>query len=417
VRLLVVTQYFPPEVGAPQTRLFELARWLVGRGHRVTVLAPWPHYPTGVVPAEYRGRALVREWRDGVRVYRTAVYATANRGFARRIAGQLSFTAAASLVGPLLGATDAVLVESPPLFHGVAGALVGRLRRAPFVFNVADLWLESAVEMGVVDSPALIGATRAFQDALYREATLVTTVTEGFAEQLRQQGVPAEKVRVLPNGVDVGFFRPVAEGRAVRAELGLDGDRFMVLYAGTHGLAQGLGVVLDAAERLRDRSDVRFVLVGEGADKADLVERAERLGLPNVRFLPNQPKARMPALLSAADACVVPLRDLPMFRVTRPSKMFEAMAVGRPVVLAVAGDAADVLARAGAGIAVPPEEPEALARAVTELADDRARASALGEAGRAWVGANLARETLAGRFEAILLEAIERHRAGRLAST
>lgn len=410
LRVLIVTQYFPPEVGAPQTRLFELARRLVPRGHDVTVLAPWPHYPTGVVPAGVRRVPVAAEVMEGVRVVRTAVYATPNTGFAKRLADHLSFTAMASIVGPMLGQTDVLFVESPPIFHGLAGLL----RRNAFVFNVADLWLESAIEMGILKSRALIKLTELFQRTIYRRAQTITVVTDGIAKTLREQGVPAERVRMLPNGVDAGFFRPLPEdGARLRAELGL-GDGFLALYAGTLGLAHGLDVMLGAAEQLRSRPDVSFVLAGEGADKARLVALAQERGLANVRFLPNQPKERMPALLSAVDACVVPLRDLPIFRGARPSKMFEAMATARPVVLSVAGEAADLLAEAGGGVAVPPGRPSELAAAVAALADDRARGRELGEAGRAWVSEHLSRDAIAERFEAILYEAVERYDARTL---
>lgn len=408
LRVLIVSHYFPPETGAPQTRLFELARRLVARGHRVTALTPWPSYPTGVVPARYRGRPVVREWIDGVEVIRTPVFATPNRGFLKRILGHLSFTALSVLYAPLAGPADVLFVESPPIFHGLSGIAIGAMKRAPLVFNVADLWLESAIEMGVVSSPVLIKATELLQGIVYRRAELITTVTRGIAEILRA-AYGADKVHLLTNGVDADYFRPTDAGREVRRELGV-ADAFVVLYAGTHGLTQNLDVVLDAADRLRGRTDVRFVFAGEGADKQRLRERAAQLGLSSVAFLPNQPKERMPALLAAGDACVVPLRDLPLFKAALPSKMFEAMATARPILLSVNGEAAELLGQAAAGIAVPAENADALAAAIVALAEDRPRARALGETGRAWVTAHFSRDRLARRFEALLYHARERSR-------
>jgi glycosyltransferase involved in cell wall biosynthesis len=408
LRVLIVSQYFPPEVGAPQTRLFELARRLVERGHRVRVLAPWPSYPTGVVPARYRGRPVVVERMAGVEVVRTAVFATPNRGFVKRILGHLSFTAAAILASPVAGRADVIVVESPPIFHGLAGIVIGWLKGAPFVFNVADLWLESAVEMGVVRSPLLVWPTALFQRWVYRRAALVTTVTRGIAEILRAQ-LGRAKVRLMTNGVDASFFRPDAGDASARRAVGGE-DGFAVLYAGTHGLTQGLDVVLDAAARLRGRDGLRFVFAGEGADKARLVARAAELGLENVAFLPNQPKERMPALIASADACVVSLRDLPLFKAALPSKIFEAMAAARPIVLSVNGEAAELVEVSGGGVTVPAEDAEALAVAIAELAADPPRARRIGDAGRAWVEAHFARDRLARRFEALLYEAARRGR-------
>jgi glycosyltransferase involved in cell wall biosynthesis len=257
--------------------------------------------------------------------------------------------------------------------------------------------------MGVVSSPVLIKATELLQEVIYNRASLITTVTRGIADILRAK-YGAAKVHLLTNGVDAEFFRPTDAGHAIRRELGVD-DAFVVLYAGTHGLTQNLDVVLDAADRLRGRADIRFVFAGEGADKRRLRERATGLDLPNVTFLPNQPKDRMPAVLAAGDACVVPLRDLPLFKAALPSKMFEAMAMARPIVLSVNGEAAELLALSGAGIAVPAEDPDALATEIAGLADDRARARALGETGRAWVTAHFSRDRLAARFEALLYHA------------
>ena len=409
MRLLIVSHYFPPEVGAPQTRLFELARRMVRRGHRVTVLAPLPSYPTGVVPPGYRGRLLLFERMEGVRVVRTWAYATPNRGFVRRILNHLSFTLAALVAAPLTGPADVVFVESPPLFHGFAGAVIARLKGAAFVFNVSDLWPASAVEMGMLRQLWLIRAAEWLERWTYARAAMVTVVTRGIVDRLRATGLPAEKVQLLTNGVDADVFRPVPERDALRRELGVDGA-FVALYAGTHGLAHGLETVLEAADRLRARSDVRFVFAGEGAEKERLVARAGELGLPNVTLLPNQPKARMPALLSAADCCVIPLRDLPLFRGALPSKMFEAMATARPIVLAVAGEAAELLVESGAGVCVPPERPDEMARAIAALADDPARARALGETGRAWVQQHFSRERIAERFERLLEEARARPR-------
>jgi colanic acid biosynthesis glycosyl transferase WcaI len=403
IRLLIVTHYYPPEVAVPATRLHELARRLVARGHRVTVVAPWPHHPTGVVPPTYPRRPVVVETLDGVRVLRTWVFARPNEGFVRLL-DQLSFAVAAALVGPVAGRADAVLTISPPIFLGLTGALLARLNRAPLLLYIGDLWLESAVEMGLLRNRLLVYLTHLFVRATYSWSARLLVVTRGIAARLRGQGIPAGKIELLTNGVDTDWLRPVPGARALRREMGVD-DAFVVLYAGTHGLAHGLDVAVDAAARLRHRPEIRFLFVGEGADKERLSRRAAELALENVRFMPGQPRDRMPALLSAGDACLVPLRNLPFARGAIPTKMLEAMATERPVVLAVGGEAADILTEAGAGIVVPPEDPDALAAAVEALAGDPARARALGAAGRRWVAGHFGRDQLATRLEALLAEA------------
>jgi glycosyltransferase involved in cell wall biosynthesis len=409
VKVLLLTHYYPPEVGAPQARLAELARHLTRRGHHVRVLAPPPHYPTGVVPPAYRGTWLRREVLDGIPVVRTWVYAAPNRGIAKRLLNHVSFTVSALYGAPFAGRPDVLVVETPPLFLGLTALALSRLWRVPYVLNVADPWLASAVEMGVLRNRLAIALGRALEKLLYTTATRITTVTRGMYQGFLREGVPKRKLALVTNGVDTTFFRPDAPGAAaLRRRLEL-GERFVVLYAGTHGLTQGLETVLAAARQLVDDGRTLFLFVGEGAEKARLQELAR--DLPNVRFLPNQPKDAMPDLLAAADACVVPLRDLPLFRGALPSKMFEAMAAGRPLIMAVPGEAAALTWRARAGLCVPPEQPAALAAAVARLRDDPVLRRALGANGRAYVCAYYARERIAAQYEAVLAAAVAERRS------
>lgn len=401
MKLLFVTPYFPPEVGAPQTRLFELAQRLVRRGHAVTVLTAFPNYPSGVIPPEYRGRWRMEEDMNGVRVVRTWIYATPNRGFFRRILNHLSFMASAMVTGLTLGPADAVFVESPPLFDGLAGIFLAKLRRAPMIFNVADLWPQSAVELGMLTQPWAIRLAEWLEAFIYRHSARISLVTRGTEAMLQERGVA--HTFFLPNGVDVASFRPDASGDAFREAHGLEG-KFLVLYAGTHGLSQGLEVVVEAARRLVDRDDVVFLMIGDGADKPALVERGE--GLPNIRFLDPLPRSAMPEAVAAADAYAITLKDIPLFQSVIPSKLYEAMACAKPVVLAVRGEAADLLREAEGGLVVPPEDPAAFADAILTLVADRERARHLGAGGRRMVEARYDRELLVDRFEAVLAELV-----------
>lgn len=405
LRAILLTHYFPPEVGAPQARLFELATRAAAAGVGVTVVTGFPNYPTGVVPPEYRGRFRMEETMSGVRVIRTSVYATPNRGFLRRILNHLSFAASSlGALGPS-GRADVLFVESPPLFTGLAVLAYRWLKGAPYIFNVSDIWPESAVQLGALRNPTAIRLAEALESLLYRGAARVSVVTPGMVERLAAHGVPREKLFLLTNGVDTGVYRPAPPDAELARRLGIE-DRKVFLYAGTHGIAQGLDVVLEAA-RLTSNPDVLYVLAGEGAEKEALVAKAAREGIANVRFLPNQPKATMPALLNLAYATIVPLRKLELFKSALPSKMFESMASARPIVAPVWGEAADLVERSGGGVVVPPEDPAALREAVERLAADGALAWRLGVAGREHVARNYDRAVIAQRFVALLHEAAE----------
>lgn len=399
MRILFLTPYFPPEVGAPQTRLYELSVRLARRGHEVTILTGFPNYPSGVIPCEYRGKYRQDETMDGVRVVRTWLYATPNRGFVRRILNHLSYMASAIVTGLTLGKTDVLFVESPPLFDGIAGFVLSKLKRAPMVFNVADLWPQSAVELGILNNPLAIKIAETLEVFIYRQSAAIAAVTRGIERNLLDRGF--EQTFFFPNGVDVKRFLPELTGEGFRAAHGLDG-KFIVLYAGTHGISQGLDVMVEAARLLQDHPEIMFLLIGDGAAKPGLMRLAA--GLPNIRFLDSLPKSEMPEAVAAANVYAISLKDLPLFRGAVPSKTYEAMACAKPIVLSASGEAVDLLNEAEAGIAVPPENPAALADAVRELLKDPEGTRRYGEGGRRMVESRYDRELLTDRFEAKLTE-------------
>ncbi len=405
--ILFFSPYYPPEVGAAQTRISETATRLVKRGHQVTVLTKLPSYPLGKVPPEYRGRARRREILDGVSVVRVWSYISPNKGFYRRILSQLSFGCLAPFLGArAIGRPDVILVESPPLFDAIGGRILSRMKRCPYVFIVADIWPESAVQLGVLRNRLLIRLAEWLEWSTYRRARAVWSVTASIRQTLLQRGLPEKQVFLLPNGVDTEKFQPSSQEQA-RAQLGW-GPGFTLLYAGTIGLAQGLSMVLDAAELLRDHADIRLVLVGEGAAKDELVAEAQRRQLPNITFLNSQPHDRMPLMLAAADACLVSLRKLPLFEGALPSKLYEAMACARPIVLAVDGEARQLIAQqAGAALYVEPESASALAQAVLQLRDQPELARQLGQRGREFVTSHFDRNQLVASLEQRLLSLME----------
>jgi colanic acid biosynthesis glycosyl transferase WcaI len=403
VRVLFLTVYFPPETGAPQARTYETARRFVEWGHEVTVLTAFPNHPAGVISPEFRGRLYAREEMDGMEVRRTWVYAAPNRGLWRWAAKHLSFAATAAVAAPFAGRFDVVVVNSSALFLGLTAFSIGLLRRVPWVLTVTDLWPATAVAQGQVSKGPLVRLTQGLANFVYARADAIVGVTRGICEALVEGGVPESKVTYIPNGTDTELFTPDADGAPVRRALGLD-DRFVAMYAGTHGPAQGLDVVLDAAKLLGDEPDVRFVLVGSGVEKPRLMERARAEGIENVVFAEPVTRAEVPAMLNAGDVVLVTLTKQPLFEGALPSKTSEALACGRPVVMTVAGEAAELLEGAGAGIAVEPEEPEALAEAILRLKRDPALAQEMGRNGRAFAVDQLERTKLARRLEEVLFE-------------
>ncbi len=406
LRILYFAPVFPPEQSGGATHVYELAREWVGLGHRVTVAKGFPSHPHGRVPPEYRWKLIARNGMDGIDLLYTWSYATPNVGFFRRTLGYLS-----SAFFPLLANLclrrryDVVIGTCPHIFLVAAAFVMSVLTGAHFVFEVRDPWPRQIADLGLLRNRAAIRLLEAFELLLYRRARLVVAVTRGVRDSIIARGIDARKVAYVPNGVDCALFRPLdrARRRKARRDLGLEG-KFIAGYFGTFGLSQGLGVIIDAAEILRGEGegDVVFLLAGDGAERGALVERKKRSRLENVIILPPRPRERMPELYAASDAGIVPLRKVGLFRNTVPSKLFELMACGVPVVLGVLGEARELLERAGAGVSVEPEDAEALARAVLRVRAShelRARAS---KAGVEFVRAHRDRRALARRFASAL---------------
>lgn len=402
MKLLLVSHYFPPEIGAPQRRLSELARYWTEEGDDVTVLTGMPNHPTGIVPEEYRGKLRVEECLNGYRILRTWLYATPNDGFVKKSLGHLSFMLSSVLLGwRKSGPADVVIVSSPTFFSIFSGCLLAWMKRARFVVEVRDLWPAIFIELGVLTNQVVIKVLEALEMAAYRAADSVVVVSEGFRENLIARGVPEEKVFTVRNGVDLERF--TADGSAaedVRRRLGATNGQTVVLYIGAHGISHGLSSIADAAALLRD-DHIHISFVGEGAAKRELHAHVRSLGLTNVSLLEGIPSESVAEILSVADVCLVPLRDVPLFGTFIPSKIFELFAAGKAVVGSVRGEAARILGEGGA-VVVEPENAAAIADAIRSLAADPERRRVMGRRAREYVGANFDRRDLAKEYRDIL---------------
>ena len=400
MRILLLTQFYPPEVGAAQNRLSDLTKRLIALGHQVEVLTAMPNYPHGKVFPDYRRRRVIEEVIDQARVIRTWIFVRGQRGFLLRLLSYFSFVLTSLFLGaPKTSKADVVILESPPLFLGISALILRFFKQTRLVVNVSDLWPESAVAMGMVKNKLAISLSQGFEEFLYRQADLVTGQTQGIVDSIRSR-CPGKRVVLLTNGVDQELFSVAQDAvrfAHAKEKWGFKGC-FVIGYTGLHGHAQDLEMVVEAASLLRDHRDFVFAFFGEGPEKENLQNLVRRLALTNVRFLPFQPRSEIVNVLSAIDVAVVSLKKLPLFLGALPSKMFEAMAAKVPLVLAVKGEAQTLMEAAGAGICVEPESASALADAILTIYRMPDRGAALGEAGQQYVFRHYNRSDIARRF-------------------
>jgi glycosyltransferase involved in cell wall biosynthesis len=407
LKILYISQYFPPEMGAPAGRVAELSHLWTDAGHDVTVLTGFPNHPTGVVPSEYRSklrRLICHEQADGVQVVRTWLLPLPNRRAYERILNYSSFCLSAASTGMFLSQPDLVIATSPQLLVGLAGWWLARWNRVPFILEVRDLWPESLAAVDTASRESLLyRALNGLAGFLYRTCDRIVVVTSAFKERLVENWrLPAEKISVVENGVDTELFHPHAEHKEIRRALRAEG-KFVVSYIGTMGLAHGLQTVLDAASQLQHAMPgVLFLFVGEGAEKQKIVCCARERGLNNVCFVDQQRREDVPAYICASDVCLVPLRKSELFSTVLPTKMLEFMACARPVILGVDGLARGIVQEANAGIIVEPENATDLAEAIKRLACDPALCAVFGRSGRNYVLRNFTRRHTAEAYLRVL---------------
>jgi len=405
MHILLIHQAFAALDEPGGTRHHELARWLAARGHRVTVIASPVSYLTGAttrLPQDSQNLGAGQHG-EGVRVIRAYTYRALHKSFVHRVFAFISFMVSSFVLGLRVKNVDLVWGTSPPIFQGVTAWALARLRGAKFLFEVRDLWPAFAVAVGVLKNPILIRMTLWLERFLYRHADRVMVNSPGYVDHVQARG--AARVAIIPNGADPEMFDPADKGELFRSEHQLE-DRFVVMYAGAHGMSNDLGVLLGAADLLRDLSEIRVVFVGDGKEKPSLQAQATARGLGNVLFLPPVPKSEMGKALAGADACIAILKPLEAYKTTYPNKVFDYMAAGRPVVLAIDGVIREVVEAAGGGIFSAPGDAAALAETIRALAKDPGHAREMGLAGRKYLEVHFRREVIAEQLLSLLEETV-----------
>jgi len=400
-------------MGAPAGRAAELSRLWVEEGHEVTVLTGFPNHPTGVVPTEYRAKLLhltAHENYNGVQVIRTWLLPFPNRKAYERMLNYSSFCVSSALSGVFAPQPDVVIASSPQLLVGLSGWWLARCKRVPFVFEVRDLWPESLAAVGAGNASSMLHRSLArIAGFLYQNCDCLVIVTPAFKDHIVEQyGIRPEKIWVVENGVDTTLFRPRTPDPSFRFKWNAD-NRFVVSYIGTLGMAHGLETVVEAASCLQTAApEVLFLLVGEGAEKERIAAMVRSRGLTNVRFVGQQPRESIPDYISSSDVCLVPLKRAELFKTVLPTKMLEFMACARPVILGVDGHARKVLEDANGGIVIPPENPEALVKAILRLAADRTLRETMGSSARQYVLQNFSRQQTANAYLDVLEDLLGR---------
>lgn len=405
MKLLILTQYYPPEIGAPQNRLHELAVRLKSNGVHVDVLTAMPNYPKMEIFAEYKKGKINEETIDGIRVFRSRIYVSHSKSIIARLLNYFSFVYTSYRRGRKLGSYDFLMVESPPLFLGYSAMRLSKKLKAKLIFNVSDLWPESAEKLGIVTNQRLLKVAYNLERKCYEKSYLITGQTNGIVQDILTR-FPDKKVFWLPNGVDLSYYNPeVISPEGFREKYNFSQDQILFFYGGILGHAQGLEIILHAAKQLESYQDAQFILQGSGPEKESLESLKQELGVKNVHFLPPVPKAEMPGILKEIDVALVPLKKLDLFQGAIPSKVFEALSMEVPLLLGVDGEARQhFIDKADAGLFFEPENKADLVEKINYLLENRDEIKRLGANGRKYVMEHFNRNKIANDFHEVLLK-------------
>ena len=402
MKIVYVSHYFSPEIGAPSARIYELAQAWIRAGHQVEVVTGFPNHPQGEIYPGYHRQRYAQEMMDGIRVHRVWTYITPNRGLIRRTLGHISLWISALLFAAIhIENPDVVIGTSPTFFSVMAARRLAIQNEVPFVMEVRDLWPGIFIDLGVIRNKTIIKLLEDWELWMYHQADKIVTVTEGFRVDIIARGIDPDKIHTVFNGADLTYFQPGERSSALAKELNLE-DKFVVLYLGAHSISQGLDVILDAAQEISEVEEIMFLMVGDGNRKEELMESARSENIDNMIFHPPISKDLVPLYYNLADICLVPLRDVELFSTFIPSKMFEIMAMGKPILASLRGEAARILESSGGAVVTPPGDAREITQAIRDLYNDPHRRETLGRNGRKFVEEYHSRRSLAAKYLSIL---------------
>jgi len=401
MRILILTQYFPPEIGAPQNRLFELATRLQKNGIDISVLTAMPNYPQMEVYKNYKGKFFFKEQIANLDIYRSWIYVSKNRSIVSRLLNYFSFVFSSLFYGLFIKKKfDYVFCESPPLFLGITAFILTKFKRVKLIFNVSDLWPESAEKLGIIENKFFLKISTNLEEFLYKKSSFISGQTQGIVSNIKNR-FPEKTVYWLPNGVDLSYYRfdSTYSKNDFLKDFKLSDTDIIFLYAGIIGYAQGLEVIIKAANLLKDRSDIKFVLLGSGPEKQKLIELKNNYNLENVIFIDAVEKSKMPTIISSITGAIIPLKKLDLFKGAIPSKIFENLAMKKPILLGVEGEALDLFIKEGkCGLSFEPENYNHLAKQIVHLLDSKNLIEELGENGYCYVKEKFNRDIIATKF-------------------
>jgi glycosyltransferase involved in cell wall biosynthesis len=402
LKILLVTEYFPPEIGAGSNRAFEQSKRWVEKGAKVTVITGFPDYPDGVIPEEYKNYKFLQEEYQGINVIRTYTVAAPNRGFLKRVISFSSFMFSSIIQGTKASRKQDILIAtSPPFSVGIAGYIISRLKRIPFVFEVRDLWPESIIQLGQLKNKFIIKVLESVERFLYKKSIHIVPVAESTTAVLKKKGISKNKISVIKNGVNLNESIPGQKDTELKVKLGLNRKTII-------GLSHALDKVLETAKLLSNKKEVGFLIIGDGAERENLLKISQQYELHNVCFIKKVEKEKIASYYSISDILLVPLKDLPIFKKVIPSKLFEIMAFEKPILISVDGEARSVIESANSGIFVIPEDSTDLREKILFLTDNSELAAELGKNGRKFVEKYFNRQKLADDYLDLLLSFIKK---------
>jgi len=406
MRILFLSHYFPPEINAPASRTFEHCKRWVREGHEVLVITCVPNHPSGKIYPGYRNRLFQTQKIDGIHVARLWTFVAPNSGFFKRSLNYLTYMMAVLLFVIKMPEADVVISTSPQFFCGLSGFFVSRIKKIPWVLEIRDLWPDSILAVGAITYPSVIRILRYLEFFAYRKCHSIVALTDSFKMHIEQRGIPSRKIKVIKNGVNFDLFNEIPGCNSIQKKLGLE-NKLVVSYFGTHGMAHGLEVVLKTAKRLENLKNAVFLLVGDGAEKQNLLALRERMNLNNVIMLGQVPKNQMPGMLAATDIFLVLLRKNDLFKTVIPSKIFEAMAMSLPIISNVDGECRAILEKAGCGLCIEPGNDLKLAEAIAFLADKVNLRYLWGRNGRKFVEKEFNRDDLAREYLSLIEKTVK----------